>query len=86
TLNSTINTISSSTNIEKQREAFAKFNLAFYKSLKMFGLSNITAYYQYCPMAIEDKGAYWFSEIEEIRNPYFGEEMLACGETREIIK
>ncbi|MEX0980742.1 MAG: efflux RND transporter periplasmic adaptor subunit [Bacteroidales bacterium] len=86
TLNSTINTISSSTNIEKQREAFAKFNLAFYKSLKIFGLSNTTAYYQYCPMAEKDKGAYWFSEMEEIRNPYFGDMMLSCGETRETLK
>ncbi|MDB4584058.1 efflux RND transporter periplasmic adaptor subunit [Draconibacterium sp.] len=86
TLESTINTISKLMDIEKQRTEFARFNLAFYKSLKMFGLKNETAYYQYCPMANRDKGAYWFSESEEIRNPYFGDEMLQCGETRETIK
>ncbi len=86
TLESTINTISKLMDIEKQRAEFARFNLAFYKSLKMFGLSNTTAYFQYCPMAIEDKGAYWFSATEEIRNPYFGDMMLGCGETRETLK
>lgn len=86
TLNSAIGAIAKSTDIAKQRVEFARFNLAFYKSLKMFGLENDTAYYQYCPMANGDKGAYWFSETEEIRNPYFGDEMLSCGETRETIK
>ena len=64
TLESTINTISKLMDIEKQRAEFARFNLAFYKSLKMFGLSNTTAYFQYFPMSIEDKGAYWFSATE----------------------
>ncbi len=85
-LESTINTISKSMDIEKQRTEFALFNLAFYKSLKMFGLKDKTTYYQYCPMANRDKGAYWFSETDEIRNPYFGDEMLGCGETRETLK
>ena len=86
TLNSSIKAIRSESDIEKQREAFSKFNNAFYKSLKMFGLENETAYYQFCPMAFDNKGAYWISETEEIRNPYFGDEMLSCGETRETIK
>jgi Cu(I)/Ag(I) efflux system membrane fusion protein len=85
TLNSTIETISNSTDIAEQRKAFSRFNLAFYKSLKMFGLDE-KAYFQYCPMANNDQGAYWFSEIEEIRNPYFGDMMMACGENREVIE
>jgi len=85
TLNSSIETIGNSKDIEKQRQAFAEFNLAFYKSLKMFGL-NGTAYYQFCPMANDDQGAYWLSETEEIRNPYFGEMMMSCGEVKEVIK
>jgi len=86
TLNSAIGTIAKSADIEKQRLEFARFNLAFYKSLKIFGLANDSAYYQYCPMANGDKGAYWLSETKEIRNPYFGDEMLSCGEMRETIK
>ena len=69
--------------IELQREGFANFNLVFYKVMKRFGLENETVYYQYCPMAFGNKGAYWFSEQKEIRNPYFGEKMMKCGETRE---
>ena len=77
--------ISKLMDIEKQRSEFVKFNIAFYKSIKAFGLSDVTAYYQYCPMADKDKGAYWFSNSEEIRNPYFGDMMLGCGENRETI-
>lgn len=86
TLNSTINAISKLDDIEKQRMEFIEFNLAFYKSIKMFGLVNKTVYYQYCPMANDNQGAYWLSEAEEIRNPYFGEVMMSCGETKETIK
>ncbi len=86
TINTTINNISKSTDIEQQRKEFASFNQAFYTSVKQFGLNGETAYYQYCPMANSDKGAYWLSETKEIRNPYFGEDMLGCGETRETLE
>jgi Cu(I)/Ag(I) efflux system membrane fusion protein len=86
TLNSAIESIISLNDIEKQREAFSRFNQVFYKSLKTFGLAGKTAYYQYCPMAFGDKGAYWLSDIKEIRNPYFGDQMLSCGETRETLR
>lgn len=36
-------------------------------------------YYQHCPMAFDNKGAYWVSESPQIRNPYFGHQMLECG-------
>ncbi|MGD9993676.1 MAG: efflux RND transporter periplasmic adaptor subunit [Salinivirgaceae bacterium] len=85
-LNKTLGFISKSSDIENQRQEFATFNLTFYKSLKAFGLSNVTTYFQYCPMANRDKGAYWFSSSKEIRNPYFGDAMLGCGETRETIE
>ncbi|MCB0807630.1 MAG: DUF3347 domain-containing protein, partial [Bacteroidales bacterium] len=75
--------IAGSDDLEKQREGFAGFNLSFYNAIKTFGLENETVYFQYCPMALDDKGAYWFSEMNEIRNPYFGDMMLKCGETRE---
>jgi Cu(I)/Ag(I) efflux system membrane fusion protein len=81
-----IASINQSSDIEKQRIDFATFNLALYKSIKAFGLKDSTTYYQYCPMANGEKGAYWFSEKKEIKNPYFGEAMLGCGETRETLK
>ena len=85
-LENSIKAIINFADIEKQRSEFAIFNLAFYESIKTFGLSNVTAYYQFCPMALDNKGAYWFSDSEEIRNPYFGDMMLECGEVVETIK
>jgi Cu(I)/Ag(I) efflux system membrane fusion protein len=85
-LESEITTISTSSNISSQRISFAEFNDALYNSIKTFGLHHGMIYYQYCPMANGDKGAYWFSNIEEIENPYFGDEMLKCGETKETIE
>jgi Cu(I)/Ag(I) efflux system membrane fusion protein len=85
-MDSEITSISTNSNISTQRISFAEFNDAFYASLKAFGLHHGIVYYQYCPMANGDKGAYWLSNIEEIENPYFGDEMLKCGETRETIE
>ncbi|WP_240928259.1 efflux RND transporter periplasmic adaptor subunit [Maribellus sediminis] len=86
TLKPALQKIGNSNNIDEQRLEYATLNLALYKSLKMFGLDNDTTYYQYCPMANGDQGAYWFSAEKEIRNPYFGDMMLSCGETKETIK
>jgi Cu(I)/Ag(I) efflux system membrane fusion protein len=85
-LNSQLKKIQSSTNIADQRNAFIEFNNQFYKAVKTFGLSGKTVYYQFCPMADNDKGAYWLSEEEPVRNPYFGDEMLTCGEVKEILR
>ena len=85
-LNAEINPIASSSDIQEQRKRFAEFSNVLYASLKTFGLHNGIVYYQYCPMANSDQGAFWLSEIKDIRNPYFGEEMLTCGETRETLE
>lgn len=74
-------------NLETHREAFVSLSDGLYKSVKSFGIDNSERiYYQYCPMAIDNQGAYWLSEVEEINNPYFGEVMLRCGETREVLQ
>ncbi len=78
--------INSTNDIEKQRNHFAMFSESLYSSLKLFGISNIKIYYQYCPMALDNKGAYWLSDTKEIRNPYFGEKMLKCGSTKETLR
>lgn len=77
--------ITTSKDIKIQREIFSEFNYIFYQSIKSFGLDKTETYYQYCPMALDDRGAYWFSSSKEISNPYFGKSMLKCGETKEII-
>jgi Cu(I)/Ag(I) efflux system membrane fusion protein len=78
--------IASTVKPDEQKAAFANFNKAFYESVKRFGLTGVTAYYQFCPMALNNKGAFWLSESADIRNPYFGSDMLTCGETRDAIR
>jgi Cu(I)/Ag(I) efflux system membrane fusion protein len=39
----------------------------------------------HCPMVYEDRGADWLQRGEPLRNPYFGEMMLRCGEVTETI-
>ena len=85
-MNSEISTIAGTQDLTAQRVAFAKFNDAFYNALELFGIQDGVVYYQYCPMANGNEGAYWLSEIDEIRNPYFGDEMLTCGENRDTLE
>lgn len=72
--------------LEEQRENFIYLSQALIKTVAAFGLKDRNVYVDYCPMANSDKGAYWLSEQSEIRNPYFGEAMLGCGEIVEQIK
>lgn len=55
-----------------------------YQLVTDFGTST-TLYKQYCPMALNDKGAYWLSAQSDIKNPYFGDAMLTCGEVQETL-
>ena len=86
TMQEAVGTITKGAALDTQRIAFASLSTAFYQSLKYFRVRGMEAYYQYCPMADDNQGAYWISELEEINNPYFGEAMLRCGETREILE
>lgn len=72
--------------IEKKRESFEMISNAFYDILRVIKPAGTTIYYQYCPMAFDSKGAYWLSNVDSIRNPYFGKKMLTCGETKETLK
>lgn len=72
--------------LEEQRAAFSDLSGPMYSVVKTYGLNDKTLYYQFCPMYNNNKGAFWLSEIQDIKNPYFGEQMLTCGETKETIK
>jgi membrane fusion protein, copper/silver efflux system len=81
-----IKSIASAGDIGAQREGFSSLSNRLFSTIQTFGIPGKTVYWQYCPMAFNDKGAYWLSELKEIRNPYFGDEMLTCGETRETLE
>ena len=81
-----LNEIQSSTDIEAQRKSFSTLSDNLYKSVKTFGLGGKSTFYQYCPMAFNDEGGYWLSDNEQVRNPYFGDKMLTCGEVKEKLQ
>jgi hypothetical protein len=85
-LESSLKEIQTNKDIEVQRKAFSKLSDTLYRSIKAFGLDGTTAYYEFCPMAFNDEGAYWLSDQEKIRNPYFGDEMLTCGVVKEKLQ
>ena len=85
TMQETLSTIDSKPTLDAQRTAFAPLSKALYQSIRLFKVSGLDAYYQYCPMANNNQGAYWLSESKEIRNPYFGDKMLTCGSVKETI-
>ena len=78
--------IAGNENLENQREHFVILNE------NMVALAmNITGfeteiYVQKCPMANNNKGAKWLSTEKEVRNPYYGKEMLTCGSITERLK
>jgi len=78
--------IQASADIEVQRKSFSTLSDNLYKSIKAFGLGGKEAFYEYCPMAFDNEGAYWLSDQEQIRNPYFGDKMLTCGSVKEKLK
>jgi hypothetical protein len=77
--------ITSSEDVEKQREEFFNLSNGTYNLIKAFKAKATDIYLQYCPMAFNDKGAGWISNQKEIRNPYFGDKMLKCGKVKETL-
>ncbi len=85
-INGALKQIEKSSDLETQREAFSTLSDNLYKSIKAFGLGGKEAYYEFCPMAFNNEGAYWLSDSEKIRNPYFGDKMLNCGIVKERLR
>ena len=84
-ISESLNKIVLASSLDEQRASFKPLSESFAISVEAFGLHGIKAYKDYCPMAINDEGAIWLSEIEEIQNPYFGDKMMKCGEVKKVI-
>ncbi|MDF1573411.1 MAG: DUF3347 domain-containing protein [Bacteroidales bacterium] len=69
--------------LENKRSYFSHISEIVYCTIKSFGLNQGNLFAVFCPMAFDNKGAYWISDSKEIQNPYFGEKMLTCGEIKE---
>ena len=72
--------------LENQRAHYVVLNENIVPIVMNFENTNRTLYVQKCPMANNNKGAVWLSAEKDIRNPYYGEQMLTCGSVIEEIK
>ncbi len=70
--------------IDHQREHFATLSKDINDLIKMFGTKQ-KLYQDHCPMYNEGKGAIWISESKEIKNPYYGSQMLTCGSLKKTL-
>jgi Cu(I)/Ag(I) efflux system membrane fusion protein len=77
--------ISNTAQIKVQRNYFKQVSAAIINSVQVFGV-NEKVFVSFCPMADDNKGAYWLSKEEKVINPYFGAAMLTCGEIKQVIE
>ncbi|WP_374950948.1 DUF3347 domain-containing protein [Mucilaginibacter sp.] len=74
--------ISETTVIDHQREHFESLSKNMYALVSGLKMNSTTLYQQYCPM----KKASWLSETADIRNPYYGDDMMECGKVTATLK
>lgn len=70
--------------IDAQRLAFSDLTNSLTALIKG-NLSSGELYLAHCPMALDNTGAYWITQVNEIKNPYFGDMMLKCGTVKETL-
>ena len=73
--------ISETTDLKKQREQFATLSANMITLAKSVKLGTKPVYETYCPM----KKTSWLSDSKTIKNPYYGNAMLSCGNVVETI-
>ncbi len=68
------------------RHYFEEISMSTYQLIRGAGLKDVKVYRTFCPMAFDNKGAYWLSNSSTIRNPYFGHKMINCGMVKETLQ
>ncbi len=68
--------------LEKLRNLLSPLSDQLYHTLKKYQVET-SGFRQFCPMAMDNKGAFWLSDSDKVLNPYFGDAMLTCGNIEE---
>lgn len=66
--------------IDTARAGFQKMSMGLITYLKTHADKRAGYEVVFCPMAFNNKGAYWVQKTGEIVNPYHGMMMLHCGD------
>src|SRR5690606_29324356 len=69
--------------IKKQRQHFIRMSESVYTLIKGFSTGR-KLYAAHCPMVDKNTGAKWLTEVNEVKNPYYGVSMLTCGSVDEV--
>ncbi|MEJ5349683.1 MAG: efflux RND transporter periplasmic adaptor subunit [Desulfosoma sp.] len=86
-IQNTLALMETSQDVDHLRKGFATLSIVMANLAKTFGLGSENPLYLIrCPMAFEGQGATWLQPDKEVRNPYFGAQMLRCGEVLEVIR
>ena len=80
-----LDAIGKNDNIKNQRAHFVILNENLVAIAMNIKGANPLLYVQKCPMANNNKGAIWLSTEKDIKNPYYGDDMLTCGSVIEEI-
>jgi len=78
--------ISNEQTLEGQRKTFTALSANLIAMFKKADIADGIIYVQHCPMANKGDGGDWLALEKEIKNPYYGDEMLNCGRVLEEIK
>lgn len=85
-LHKTSKGINESVSLEHQRKQFQMISDKLIEMIRNFDEVNDKLFVQFCPMADDNKGAFWISKEEQVLNPYFGDVMLKCGSVKQVIE
>lgn len=85
TIKSSAQALASEKDIKNKRREFEMIADAIWSLTRTVRYEGRKVYWQYCPMAFNNKGAYWMSNERDIKNPYFGSEMLNCGSVEDSL-
>ena len=83
-LRTTAGAITDGANVEIARTMLSPLSDQLFHTLKKYKVE-VKGFRQFCPMAFDFTGAFWLSDSDQILNPYFGDEMLTCGNVEEAL-
>lgn len=72
--------------LKEKRSYLGHISEIVYCTIKSFDFrKDQELYAAFCPMAFDNRGAYWLTRSRSIRNPYFGDKMPDCGSIEETL-
>jgi len=77
--------ISTTNSLKEQRSKFVQLSTQIVAIAPTITDPDKPVYVLHCPMANNNLGSDWLSWEKEIRNPFYGQAMLSCGEVKRVL-